>query len=459
MSKRPPQAMRPLPPPPLAGEGEATSTEQAAPPSALVLGGAHGALVIARSLARHGIPVDIVANHALPLFSRHTRRCFSWNESGQSPGPDALPQLLAIAERKGLAGAVLFAGGDTEVRFIAENHAALAPVFRLTTPPWDALQRLFDKRLMHEHAAALGLDVPLAWTPRDRDELETMPLRFPLVLKPTVRTVENAFTLAKAWRADDRATLLARYDAAVALVGADAVVLQELIPGGGEGQYSYAVVCDRGRPVAELVARRRRQYPVEFGYTSTFVETVACAAVEDAGRRLLASLDYTGIAEVEFKRDPRDGRYKLLDVNARIWTWAQLGAAAGVDFPYALWRVASGEEVALLRPTREVAWLHASRDLVAAAHEMLRGTLTPAAWLRSLAKPLAFAAFSLDDPLPGLVELPLALWRAATHRLPIVGRDLGRRIVAADSPPLTPEPDSPYNLARPRRRTSCGRAG
>src|SRR5262249_15593561 len=178
-----------------------------------------------------------------------------------------------------------------------------------------------------------------------------------LVLKPTIRTVENAFTLAKAWRADDRTSLLTRYDAAAALVGADAVMLQELIPGGGETQYSHAVVCDRGRPVAELVARRRRQYPVEFGYTSTFVETVACSAVEDAGRRLLASLDYTGIAEVEFKHDPRDGRYKLLDVNARMWTWGEIGAAAGVDFPHALWRVACGEEVALIRPTRDVAWL------------------------------------------------------------------------------------------------------
>src|SRR5262249_7879533 len=300
------------------------------PSSALMLGGAHGALVIARSLARRGIPVDIVANHALPIFSRHIRRRFSWDESGHGPGPGALTQLLALATREGLAGAVLFAGGDTEVRFIAENHATLAPVVRRTTPPWDAVQRLVDKRLMDQHAAALGLDVPLAWEPRDRRELETMPLRFPLVLKPTIRADENAFTLAKAWRADDRAALLARYDKAAVLVGADAVVVQELIPGGGEAQFSYAVVCDRGKPVAELVPRRRRQYPVESGYTSTFVETAACPEVEDAGRRLLASLDYTGIAEVEFKRDSRDGRYKLLDVNARIWTWAQLGAAADV---------------------------------------------------------------------------------------------------------------------------------
>jgi D-aspartate ligase len=428
------------------------------PPSALILGGAHGALVIARSLGRRGIPVDIVANHALPLFSRHIRRRFSWGPAGHGPGPDALPHLLALAEREGLAGAVLFAGGDTEARIIAEHHAALAPVFRLTTPPWEPLQLLFDKRLVQQHAAALGLGVPLAYAPRDRGELETMPLRFPLVLKPTVRTKENAFTLAKAWRADDRASLLTRWDEAAALVGADAIVVQELIPGGGEAQYSYAVVCDRGKPVAELVARRRRQYPVEFGYTSTFVETVDCPQVEDAGRRLLASLDYTGIAEVEFKHDARDGGYKLLDVNTRIWTWGGLGAAAGVDFSHALWRVACGEPVAPLRPSRDAAWIHASRDIVAAVHEMLRGRLTPAAWLRSLRRPLTFAAFALEDPLPGLVELPLALWRAVTHRLPIVTAEVWHRVVRRGSPALTPAPDSPCSPSRLRRRTSSCRA-
>jgi predicted ATP-grasp superfamily ATP-dependent carboligase len=54
--------------------------------------------------------------------------------------------------------------------------------------------------------------------------------------------------------------------------------------------------------------------------------------VEDAACRFLRSLDYSGLAEVEFKYDRRDGRYKLLDVNARGWTWSALGPLAGVDF-------------------------------------------------------------------------------------------------------------------------------
>jgi D-aspartate ligase len=405
-------------------------TALAAPPAALIIGGAHGALSIARSLGRRGIDVTLLTDHRLAGFSRYVRRKFAWD----GPGHDgALDELLALAERKNLAGAVVFAGGDAEVRFIAQHHARLAQTFRLTTPAWDVVQPMFDKGLMYAHAAAIGVAAPLGYAPHDRRDLDDIPCRFPLVLKPTERTRENAFTLAKAWRADDRATLVARYDEAVALVGAGAVVVQELIPGGGEAQFSYAAVCRRGKPVAELTARRQRQYPVDFGYTSTFVETVDCPAVTEAGRRFLASLDYTGIAEVEFKHDARDGRYKILDVNARIWSWAALGPAAGVDFPHVLWRLARGETIEPQGATRDAAWMHLARDLVAGSHALLHGQLSPAAYVRALRRPVVLAAFAADDPLPGLVETPLALWRALTHRLPIIVRDFWRHIVIGDA--------------------------
>jgi D-aspartate ligase len=398
--------------------------------AALVLGGAHGALAIVRSLARRGIAISVLADHRLAHFSRYARGRFVWDGPN---APDALGRFIDLADRKNLAGAVLFAGGDAEVRFIAQNHAALARAFRLTTPAWETGQEMVDKRLMHTRAVAAGIDAPRCYAPADRRAVAELACRFPVVLKPRVRAQENTFTLAKAWRADDRETLLARYDEAVALVGADGVLLQEWIPGGGEAQFSYAAVCDRGTPIAALVARRRRQYPIDFGYTSTFVETAARPEVEDAGRRFLATLGFTGLAEVEFKYDRRDGRYKILDVNPRIWTWAALGPAAGVDFPYVLWRLARGEPIEPMTARRDAAWMHASRDAIAALEEMLAGRLAPRDYLASLKLPLAFSAFALDDPLPGLCELPLALFRAATHRLPIMLRDFFSRVLLADS--------------------------
>jgi predicted ATP-grasp superfamily ATP-dependent carboligase len=389
-------------------------------PGALVIGGAHGALALARSLGRHGIPVCYVTDdHPIARYSRYTERGFIWG------GPDddgAIEFLKKLAHDHQLEGWVLIAAGDAELRVLSQHHAELSSVFRVTFPPWDTVRWTHDKRLTYERAASLGIDFPRCYDPRDLQELAALDCRFPVVLKPTVREQRNPFTRAKAWRVDDRAALLARYREAAAMVGERAIVLQELIPGGGSSQFSYAAVWHRGSPVASLVARRSRQYPIDFGYTSTFVETVEQAEVEAAACSFLRSLDYSGLVEVEFKRDHRDGSFKLLDVNARAWTWNALGSIAGVDFGHVLWRLAIGDTVAPVRCHASVAWMHGSRDLLAAALEMMAGQLSPADYLRSWRKPLVFAAFAKDDLVPGLVDLPLAVARVLHRYLPAPAR-------------------------------------
>ena len=301
------------------------------PKGALILGGAHGSLEIARSLGRRGIPVWLVtAENPLAGLSRYVERNVSW------PGPagdGAARFLVELGHRHSLEDWVLFAGSDADMRFVAQNHATLGAVFTLTTEPWDKIRFAYDKRLMDARAAELGIARPSTRYPRSRDDLAHLGISFPVILKPTVHETRNAFIDAKAWRADDQRTLAARYDEAKALVGADAIMIQELIPGDGATQFSYAAVWDRGRPIGALVARRCRQYPINFGFTSTLVETVERPEVEAAATRFLASLDFSGLAEIEFKYDARDGSYKILDVNARAWTWMALGAAAGIDFP------------------------------------------------------------------------------------------------------------------------------
>jgi D-aspartate ligase len=383
---------------------------------ALVLGGAHGALGVVRSLGRHDIPVWFATDdNVLPRFSRFTGVGLSW------PGPNgagAAEFLLELGRRHRLDGWVLVPCADEEARLVSQNHAALSSLFRVRTPPWDTMRWAYDKHRMNERAASLGLDIPRSCPAGSRQDVVNADLRFPVILKPTVKHHGNAFTMAKAWRADDSASLLARYDAAAALVGEDAIVVQELVPGRGAEQFSYAAVWDRGRPVASLVARRTRQYPIDFGYTSTFVQTIEQTDVEELACRFLGSLDFDGMVEVEFKHDARDGRYELLDVNARCWTWIALGRSAGVDFPYLLWRLAMGESLPYTRGRPGAGWMHLSRDFVAACQEMAAGHLALKDYLAAFRAPLEFAAFAADDPLPAVLDLPLVLSRLLTRRLP-----------------------------------------
>jgi len=374
-------------------------------PGALIVGGAHVSIGVARSLGRRGIPVWLMANHPIAKYSRYVERNFDWPGADH---PQGLSSIIDVATTYCLDRWVLIATGDQDVRMIAENRDLLSKYFRVATAAWDVIKWTYDKRLTYQRAAELGMDCPWSFHPETLADVKSLDCRFPVILKPAVREGSDEFTQAKAWRADNRASLMSLYVRAAALVGSGNIIVQEWIPGSGETQYSYAGLWDKGRPVASLIARRTRQHPIDFGRSSTFVETVDRPEVEDLASRFLASIDYTGVAEVEFKYDARDDRYKLLDVNGRFWTWNGLGSFAGVDFPYLAWRHATGQSVEPLRSQPGCAWMHASRDIVAAFQEMKRGTLTPGAYLKSFARPLSFANFAMDDPLPALVELPVA---------------------------------------------------
>ena len=310
---------------------------------------------------------------------------------------------------------MLIATGDQDMHLIAQNHALLSQHFRVATPDWDTIQWAYDKRLTYRRAESLGIDFPASFHPRSLDEIARLDCRFPVILKPAFRKGVDEFTQAKAWKADDREQLLALCQRAAALVGNDAIIVQEWIPGGGEAQYSYAGLWERGEPVVSLVARRRRQHPIDFGRSSTYVETIDQSEVEELACRFLKSLNYTGVVEVEFKHDRRDGHYQPLDVNGRFWTWNGLGALAGVDFPYLAWRQALGKTVVPGRARPGVAWMHASHDVIAAYEEISNGTLTVRDYLTSFKKPLAFANFALDDPMPAIVELPVVAWNRIAH--------------------------------------------
>ena len=379
-----------------------------APVGALIVGGAHVAIAVARSLGRRGIPVWLLTDHPLPRLSRYVQRNLPWLGVEH---PQAVASIVDLASRHGLNGWVLFTTGDEGMRLVAQNHALLSSHFRVASANWDTVQWLYDKRLTYRRAAELGIDRAWSCQPSDLNAVRRLECPFPVVVKPACRDGVNELTWAKAWKAEDRDALLSLYRRAAAIVGKDGVILQEWIPGSGQAQFSYAGLWRNGEPVASLVARRTRQYPVDFGRSSTFVETVEQQEIEALACRFLKSLDYSGVVEIEFKYDRRDRQHKLLDVNGRFWTWNGLGGPAGVDFPYLAFQQALGRDVPSTRVRTGVAWMHASRDVLAAYKEIAQGTLTLGDYFSGFRNKLVFANFALDDPLPALAELPVLAWR------------------------------------------------
>ena len=363
-------------------------------------------LEVVRSLGRHGIPVWVLqhGDQLLATLSRFNRRTLSWPSQDEAENVNFLVQL---AERENLVNWVLFPTGDEGTALVARHHETLSRHFRLTTPPWDALKWLYDKRLTYELADRVGVDRPWTVWPANRDDVAASECSYPVILKPAYRNHFNRFTASKAWRIDTREQLVARYTEASTLVDPGTLMIQELVPGGGGSQFSYTALCQDGQPIASLTAKRSRQIPMDFGRASTFVETVEDPATTAAATRLLAALRYTGIIEVEFKRDLRDGKLKLLDINPRVWGWHSLCGFAGVDYPYLLWLFSNGEPIPEAKAALGMRWVRMSTDLPTAIREILRGRLSLREYLRSIRPPVAPAIYASDDPLPGVLEMPL----------------------------------------------------
>jgi len=400
---------------------------------AVVIGADYKALGTVRSLGRHGVRVSVLHDaHQLARWSRYAERSLPW-----VPGNDVaqVQYLLAVARTYALDGWALFPSDDETAALLARNRDALADRYRIAIlAPWDTLRWAYDKRLTYRFAADIGVDHPRTLYPRDRQDALRFDGGYPAVLKPAIRAEMNRFTIAKAWRVEDRAALAALYDEAAALIDPDLIMIQELVPGGGECQLSYAALCREGRPLASLVAQRTRQWPMDFGRASTYVETVEAADVEECARRVLAALRFDGIVEIEFKRDTRDGRLKLLDINPRVWGWHTLGRRAGVDFPYLLWRMMEGATIPEVRGRPGVRWVRALTDLPTSLGEIRAGRMSVGAYLASLRPPIEFAILAWDDLLPALLEVPSAAYLAWSRRAPSVPAPIAPAPAASGKP-------------------------
>ena len=407
MSKKPGSGERLQPQPVrLATEEVETGGVPACEDGVVVLGGDHPGLGVARSLGSRGIPVIVVDDQwAVASVSRYVRRFVkvkSLREERQT-----VDTVLDVGRRFGLRNWILVPTRDETVAAFSRYRGELAGFFRVTTPGWDTIKWAWDKKNTYDLAIELDIPCPKTFSPGSVRDLEALEPRLPLAVKPAVK--ENFFyaTGAKAWRAGTMDELRKFYLDAVRLVGPQEIMVQEIIPGDGSHQVSYCAFFQNGRKHSSLVARRARQHPREFGRAATFVETIDLPAIEGLSERFLKAINYHGLVEVEFKQDPRDGNYKLLDVNARTWGFHTLGSAAGVDFPYLMFADQVGRIVPGCRGKAGVGWIRFVTDIPTAISDMIGGYISPSAYLSSLRKMRVESVFCRKDPIPSLAEVLL----------------------------------------------------
>ncbi|GIM96795.1 hypothetical protein Ato02nite_085880 [Paractinoplanes toevensis] len=377
-------------------------------PGAVVLGGDYQGLGIARSLGRRGVRTLVVDDErSIARASRWTAA--SLRVPSLRTDDDVLDALsLARARRGDLTGWVVFPTRDEQVAALSRHRSLLTRTWRIPTPGWDCVRVAWDKRETYRMAQKLGVPAPRTSSEPD--------FTAPVLVKPAIKEHFFYATGAKAWRADSPAELRERFAAAAAIVPEDEIMVQEMIP--GDDQFSYCAFVKDGSAVASMTVRRARQHPSDFGRASTFVRSVPVPALAERSLCFLREIGYYGLVEMEYKLDPRDGEFKLLDVNARTWGYHTLGAAAGIDFPYLLFRDQIGQPLPAPGPARAgVSWIRLATDLPNFLVDLRAGRVRAGDYLRTLRGIDTEAVFSWRDPLPGLYEVALLPYLAVKRGL------------------------------------------
>ena len=344
-------------------------------------------LAAIRSLGRAGAPVVAVDHRprALGFASRYARPFVS-------PHPvDVEEDYVAALERLGDEldrPAPIFPTHDEHLNAIARARDRLGDRFRYPFPAWKALARIQSKRRQLERVREIGVPIPETRFPETAAEAlaAAAELGYPVLVKPSEPTGFRRRYGRQAFRCDGEGALRAAYERA-APFGA---VVQELVAGGDEELYTLgAYLTADGEALGLFCGRKLRQIPPGIG-TCRVGEAVWVNDVVEQGLAVLRGLDFHGLAQVEFKRDPASGIFKLMELNPRLWQWHSLAAACGVDLPrIAYWDLLG----ARLPPARTNG---ASKRW---AITLVRGA--PPVLVRP---PYVDAVAAWDDPQPALVH-------------------------------------------------------
>ena len=361
------------------------------------------ALAVVRALGEAGVPVFVLRQRP----ARHGARLALCRGAFTVPAPQEDEGAFVDAVVRHAAhfpGAMLVPASDEALAAVSRHRDRLARAYVVACPDWEVARRLVSKRETYALAAAAGVATPRTFAPATLADARAAAaqLGFPLLVKPSQSHLfaarfqrkmvevhgdaESALHLEAAWQA-----------------GLD-VLLQELVPGDDAEVVNYNAYVSGGRALVEFTARQLRKAPPRFGSPRVAVSE-RIEAVLEPGRRTLRALGFEGFACTEFKRDARDGLYKVLDVNGRPNLSGLLAVRCGINFPLLEYRHRMhGELPAARRFTEGVYWTDAFRDAGYALLCLGQERHAARDWLGPYLLPGTDATWDVRNPGPALVR-------------------------------------------------------
>jgi predicted ATP-grasp superfamily ATP-dependent carboligase len=343
------------------------------------------ALAAIRALGSAGFEVTVGEREGLPpaeivgFWSRYCAHRVRYPDPRRNP--DAAAAFLTDYVRQQRFDAAIPIGLDM-TRLFVQSAQGLAG--KTLLPPPESFRVAADKRLTFPHCSAIGIHVP-----RSLSGAQWPEIGLPVVFKHHSSGAVIARTSAEARAAAER--LGAHFDDYLA---------QEYIP--GENGFGYFGFFQDGRERGYFMHERLVQIPKEGG-PSVVARAIKDDRLHELGRRTLESLNWNGVAMVEFKRSDLDGKLYLMEINPKFWGSLDLAIQSGVNFP--VWTARAIMSGALPDAKEYDIGLKYQWIVPNGLKCFLRYPECRAPFLRNLITPAVKKDVRLGDPLPSAAGL------------------------------------------------------
>ena len=308
-------------------------------PGVIIIEGHVQGLAITRALGKENIPVFVVdKGNCVARYSKYCKKffkCASYNSI------ELVELLIELAKGYNLKNWLLFPTNDHAVYIISNHYEILSYYYKFTVPSYNLLQKIYDKEKLLK--TALKCNVPIPATIFDNKVIQDEVI-YPLLIKGKRGLDFYKVTGKKAFYIKDEETLFRNIKKIKRLKQENNYFLQEFIPLNNNKTASFTAFSVNGKIKTFWMGVKLREHPVRFG-TATFCQSIYIEELIGHAQKLLEELKYTGICEIEFLKDPRNGEYKLIEINARTWLWVDLAINSGVNFPLLYYEYLNGKQI------------------------------------------------------------------------------------------------------------------
>lgn len=373
-------------------------------PGAIIIEGHVQGLSNARALGEAGIPVYLVdKNNCLALYSKY---CTKFFRCPDFKSDDFIEFLMWLGEKENLHGWLLLPSNDHAVYNLAKNKEKLEQIFKLITPSLDIIEQIYNKENLLKNAAISQTSFPASWFPQSYDEKLPDIIGFPLLVKGKFGLNFYKSTGKKAFLVNNKNELKTLFVDLQAKLSAHELFVQELIPLNEHNKtLSFTAFCINGKIKSFWMGVKLREHPVQFG-TATFAESLREESVLIHARKLLEQLNYTGICEVEFLQDPRDGLFKLIEINARTWLWVGLAKACGVNFALMAYHFVNRNTQEFPQAYKQgVKWRNIYTDTIFTFLALVKRKISITQIIRQNKGRIVDALWQRKDPIPSIMYL------------------------------------------------------